>query len=77
MCATLLLMCARAGSADQPSTSSDGARGPSACQRCIAGVEEVTPSEPSGVGAGIMLDEHLLTNGSRDQDYSEVSKTFR
>jgi len=39
MCATLLLMCARPGSADQLSTSSDGARGPSACQRTIAGVE--------------------------------------
>jgi Outer membrane protein LpxR len=70
MCAMLLLVCARPGSADQLSTSSDGARGPSTCQRTIAGVEEVTPSEPSGVGAGIVLDEHLLTNGSRDQDYN-------
>jgi hypothetical protein len=70
MCAMLLLVCTRPGSADQLSTSSDAARGPSACQRTIAGVEEVTPSEPSGVGAGIVLDEHLLTNGSRDQDYN-------
>jgi hypothetical protein len=31
---------------------------------------EVTPSEPSGIGAGVVLDEHLLTNGSRDQDYN-------
>jgi hypothetical protein len=70
MCAMLLLVCARPGSADELSTSSDDARRPSACQRTTAGVEEVTPSEPSGVGAGIVLDEHLLTNGSRDQDYN-------
>jgi Uncharacterized protein conserved in bacteria (DUF2219) len=69
MCALLLLVCARPGSADELSSSSDGARRPSACQRTTAGVEEVTPSEPSGVGVGIVLDEHLLTNGSRDQDY--------
>jgi hypothetical protein len=70
MCATLSLVCARPGSADELSTSTDGARRPSACQRTTAGVEEVTPSEPSGVGAGIVLDEHLLTHGSRDQDYN-------
>jgi hypothetical protein len=32
-------------------------------------VAQVTPSEPTGVGAGLVLDEHLLTDGSRDQDY--------
>lgn len=29
-----------------------------------------TAAEPSGVGLGIVLDEHLLTDGSRDQDYN-------
>ncbi len=29
-----------------------------------------TAAEPSGVGIGIVLDEHLLTDGSRDQDYN-------
>ena len=67
--AVLLLACAREGSADELSGSPDDRR-PSACQRTTAGVEEVTPSEPSGVGAGVVLDEHLLTNGSRDQDYN-------
>src|SRR5690242_10666253 len=70
MCALLLLVCARPGSGDELSRSSAGARRASACQRTTGGVEEVTPSEPSGVGAGIVLDEHLLTNGSRDQDYN-------
>ena len=65
----LLLVCAREGSADELSGSPEDRR-PSACQRTTAGVEEVTPSEPSGVGAAVVLDEHLLTNGSRDQDYN-------
>ena len=67
--AMLVLVCAREGSADELSGSPHDQR-PSACQRTTAGVEEVTPSEPSGVGAGVVLDEHLLTNGSRDQDYN-------
>ncbi|HXI68617.1 MAG TPA: hypothetical protein VNH41_11810, partial [Steroidobacteraceae bacterium] len=67
LCALLLLVTARPGSAEEVSGSSDRAN---ACQRTIAGVEEVTPSEPGGVGVGIVLDEHLLTNGSRDQDYN-------
>ncbi len=53
---------ALAGSAD--------AENPGACQRVTSGIEEVSSSEPTGVGAGIVLDEHLLTNGSRDQDYN-------
>lgn len=27
-------------------------------------------ADPAGVGAGLVLDEHLLTNASRDQDYN-------
>lgn len=65
----LLVACAREGGANELSGSPDD-RSPSACQRRTAGVEEVTPSEPSGVGAGVVLDEHLLTNASRDQDYN-------
>ncbi len=43
---------------------------PGACQRVTSGSEEVSPAEPTGVGAGIVLDEHLLTDGPRDQDYN-------
>ena len=50
------------------SASEDGVE--SSCWRATTGVEEVSPSEPSAVGAGLVLDEHLLTNGSRDRDYS-------
>ena len=28
------------------------------------------PAEPVGIGAGLVLDEHLLTDGARDQDYN-------
>jgi hypothetical protein len=28
------------------------------------------PAEPAGIGAGFVLDEHLLTDASRDQDYN-------
>jgi Uncharacterized protein conserved in bacteria (DUF2219) len=40
------------------------------CAPITAGVEQVTPSEPTGVGVGLVLDEHLLTDGTRDQDYN-------
>lgn len=43
---------------------------PGACAQTTAGVEEVTPSEPTGIAAGLVLDEHLLTDGTRDQDYN-------
>jgi hypothetical protein len=62
-----LLVCARPGSADE---RSDPEEARDACQRTTGGIEEVTPSQPTAVSAGIVLDEHLLTDGSRDQDYN-------
>lgn len=38
------------------------------------------PAEPAGIGAGFVLDEHLLTDASRDQDYNgggEVTQSGR
>src|SRR5208337_3863890 len=63
------LICFAATSADALAGSAD-AQNPGACQRVTSGIEEVSSSEPTGVGAGIVLDEHLLTDGSRDQDYN-------
>jgi hypothetical protein len=40
---------------------------------CGAGAQAPQPlyaPEPAGVGAGLVLDEHLLTDASRDQDYN-------
>jgi hypothetical protein len=69
--AITLLGSLAATSADALASTSAGSVGAaSACERATSGVEEVSPSEPTGVGAGIVLDEHLLTNGKRDQDYN-------
>jgi Uncharacterized protein conserved in bacteria (DUF2219) len=64
------LACFAAASADALAGRSADAENPPACQRVTSGVQEVSPSEPTGVGAGIVFDEHLLTNGSRDEDYN-------
>ena len=69
MCALLLLVWSGAGSAAESAATADTDGAPGSCQRATAGVEEVTPSEPAATGAGLVLDEHLLTDGSRDQDY--------
>jgi hypothetical protein len=68
-CTILSLAFASPASADDRYAGSDSAQS-SACQRTTDGVADVTPSEPTGVGAGLVLDEHLLTNASRDQDYN-------
>jgi hypothetical protein len=60
------LICCAAASAALAGGSAD-AESPGACQSVTSGIEKVSPSEPTGVGAGIVLDEHLLTDGSRDQ----------
>jgi Uncharacterized protein conserved in bacteria (DUF2219) len=67
---TLLLASSVVSSADELSAGSDGAGAPSSCERITEGVEEVKPSEPTGVGAGLVLDEHLLTDAKRDEDYN-------
>jgi hypothetical protein len=64
------LICFAAASADALAGRSADAENQTACQRVTTGIEEVSPSEPAGVGAGIVFDEHLLTDGSRDQDYN-------
>src|SRR5271157_5996318 len=63
------LICFAAASPALAGRSAD-AENPGACQSVTSGIEDVSPSEPTGVGTGIVLDEHLLTNGSRDQDYN-------
>ena len=56
------LICFAAASADALAVSAD-TENPEGRHRVTSGIEEVPPSEPTGVGAGIVLDEHLLTNG--------------
>jgi Uncharacterized protein conserved in bacteria (DUF2219) len=70
ICATTMLVCSVTASTAALAAGSDDSGALSGCQRVTSGVEEITPSEPVGVGGGLVLNEHLLTNGSRDQDYN-------
>jgi len=40
------------------------------CGSAVQLAAQSDASEPAGVGAGLVLDEHLLTDASRDQDYN-------
>lgn len=66
----MLLVLCDPGHAAELDSGADSGKTPSACSRAITGAKQVTPSEPTSVGGGIVLDEHLLTDGSRDQDYN-------
>jgi hypothetical protein len=37
---------------------------------CRSTIRRPSAAEPGGVGGGIVFDEHILTNGSRDEDYN-------
>jgi hypothetical protein len=41
-----------------------------ACAAAAQATSQPYAQEPAGVGAGFVLDEHLLTDASRDQDYN-------
>lgn len=58
------LLAATATAADLPTAPT------SACARVTQAAEESSSTEPAGVGAGLVLDEHLLTDGSSDRDYN-------
>lgn len=68
---TLVLLAASLGVARAddagPAGGADRARG--ACVR-TAPPDKAADTSPAGVGAGIVFDEHLLTDGSRDEDYN-------
>ncbi len=64
--------------AGEPAAAGGVSHGANACDP--AAEAEPQPSEPSGVGAGLVLDEHVLTDASRDQDYNgggEVTQSGR
>lgn len=68
--ALVLLVGTEAGRADEPAAAAEADDTVTACERATGAVAEVSPSEPTGLGGGLVLDEHLLTDGRRDQDYS-------
>lgn len=65
-----LLAYGGAARADGPPAADDDPQSGSSCARTTQPDAGTSTPEPLGVGAGIVLDEHLLTDGSRDQDYN-------
>ena len=63
-----ILMCCLTAHAQERPAAAGGATDGNAC----ASSEQVgrKSAEPAGIGAGLVLDEHLLTDASRDQDYN-------
>ena len=73
----ILACCLTAHAQERPA-----AVGPDAGDNVCAPSGQVThqPAEPAGIGAGFVLDEHLLTDASRDQDYNgggEITQSGR
>jgi Uncharacterized protein conserved in bacteria (DUF2219) len=55
--------------ADEPSSVPVESATHAACAPATGLYDEASAKEPSGLGAGLVFDEHVLTNGSHDQDY--------
>lgn len=76
--ATALLACFPAAHAQDQSVPVCAAGGGNACAPAEQGSRQ--DAEPAGIGAGLVLDEHVLTDASRDQDYNgggEVTQSGR
>src|SRR5690348_11810011 len=78
-CALAILACCLTAHAQERSAAAAGeATDGDGC----ASSEQVAQqaAEPAGIGAGFVLDEHLLTDASRDQDYNgggEITQSGR
>ncbi|MDE2447575.1 MAG: lipid A deacylase LpxR family protein [Gammaproteobacteria bacterium] len=70
LCAVALLACRLTAQAQEPSVAAGAGHERDRCRPPERATQQPYASEPAGVGAGLVLDEHLLTNGSRDQDYN-------
>jgi len=78
LCATTLLACCLTVHAQERPTAAGSASGRGECAP-TAQVADQT-AEPAGIGAGLVLDEHVLTDASRDQDYNgggEITQSGR
>jgi Outer membrane protein LpxR len=65
-----LLACCLTVQAANLGPASAAVRRGSACGAAAQSTYQPYAPEPAGVGAGFVLDEHLLTDASRDQDYN-------
>ncbi len=66
LCALLAFACSKNALAIDAS----GIQERATCLPAAASRQEGSAPEPGGVGAGIVFDEHLLTDGKRDEDYN-------
>ena len=76
--ATAILACGLTAHAQEQSTPDRAATDGDACAPARQATRQ--PAEPAGIGAGFVLDEHVLTDASRDQDYNgggEVTQSGR
>jgi Uncharacterized protein conserved in bacteria (DUF2219) len=69
LCVVMLVACVGTAHADGSSTTASSGERRSTCWPAAAENQSSEP-ESTALGGGIVLDEHLLTNGSRDQDYN-------
>lgn len=75
---TLLACCLTARAQEEQSAAVRPASDSRGCAN--GGQVNPQPAEPAGLGAGFVLDEHLLTDAARDQDYNgggEVTRSGR
>lgn len=73
-----LFACCLAARAQEQSVASRTASDSRSCAN--SGQATAQRAEPAGLGAGFVLDEHLLTDAARDQDYNgggEVTRSGR
>lgn len=77
-CAITILTCCVIAHAQEQSATGRAARDGNACTPTEQAAQQ--DPEPAGLGAGFVLDEHVLTDASRDQDYNgggEVTQSGR
>ena len=81
-CATVILICCLACCLTAHAQEQSGPERAATDGNACASAQQIAhqPAEPAGIGAGFVLDEHVLTDASRDQDYNgggEVTQSGR
>jgi Uncharacterized protein conserved in bacteria (DUF2219) len=66
---TMLIVCFGTAWADDPSISEADNQPQTGCWPSAPGANQPSATEPGSLGGGIVFDEHVLTDGSRDEDY--------
>jgi hypothetical protein len=73
-----ILACCLTAQGQERSAAASGGADSNACVPAQRATNQ--PAEPAGIGAGLVVDEHVLTDASRDRDYNgggEVTQSGR